>query len=707
MSRSLRLGLRLALGGGREGLVRLVFMAVGVGIGVALLLLALTAPHALTGRFDRMAWQDAAYSALSPETNDDPAPESVDGALFLAVSDYYDGRPMTRVYLAALGADPPVPPGLDHAPRPGEVAASPAMRRLLESTPDDELDDRFPGRVTLTIGSEGLAHDNELVAIIGRTPDQLRGVRSVGEVHGFTRVLPTGWAIVAFLAFFLLTGALAVLVPVVILIIVVTRVAWRQRERRLAAIRLVGATQTQIAQVAAAEAGLAAVGGAALGWALYEVGRRVLAATVTFQGGHFWTEDVAVEPRWLAGILLGTPVLVVLTTVASLRNVQFRPLAVQRQPRRRRPSLWLAVPLILGLGGQFAVLPFQGWLTVTTTEGETSPYTSIVALLTLSTIVGFVLIGPWLVTLVGRGVARLSRSVPSLLAARRIAADPNATFYSVAAVGLATIALTYLGCTVAVTSAPDGPRNSRLRPGVVAVLTGGVPEAAVAPLLSAEVVTGRLGYNGQVVPCADLARVEYITCPYDPESGFVEPAPGAPAINNVSNLYIETDGSLVAENRVRTRVANAIPNAIINSDRDPIDYQLETFVRDFDRLGAVAAFFVVIVGAFGLSAAMVGGLIERRRPFALLRAGGIHLGELRRAVFLETAATVAVISVVGAGVGMLLAYGASRQAAVDWRWPGLDVYGLIGGGVLAALLFSTVALPLLSLTTRHDAVRFE
>jgi len=27
--------------------------------------------------------------------------------------------------------------------------------------------------------------------------------------------------------------------------------------------------------------------------------------------------------------------------------------------------------------------------------------------------------------------------------------------------------------------------------------------------------------------------------------------------------------------------------------------------------------------------------------------------------------------------------------------------------VLAALLFSTIALPLLNLTTRHDAVRFE
>ena len=125
----LRLGLRLALGGGREGLVRLVFMAVGVGLGVAMLLLALTAPGALRGRY-RPAWPGRTRPTrrTSPETDDDPVAESADGALFLAVSDYYDGRPMTRAYLAALGDDPPVPPGLARAPGPGEVAASPAMQ---------------------------------------------------------------------------------------------------------------------------------------------------------------------------------------------------------------------------------------------------------------------------------------------------------------------------------------------------------------------------------------------------------------------------------------------------------------------------------------------------------------------------------------------------------------------------------------------------
>ena len=708
MSRMLLLGLRLALGGGREGLVRLVFMAVGVGVGVAMLLIALTAPNALRGRFDRIAWQDAAYWVLFPDSRFEAVVESEDGALFLAVSDYYDGRPMLRSYLAALGDDPPVPPGLSRAPGPGEVAVSPALQRLLESPPDGELDDRFPGRVTLTIAPEGLAHDNELVGIIGRTPDQLRGVRSVAEVHGFALIDP-GLRIGDFLAFVVFGAALHILFPIVILIVVVTRVAWRQRERRLAAIRLVGATQAQISFVATAEAGLAAVGGAVLGWVLYEVGRRVMAATLIFQRGHFWLDDIAVPPLWLAAILIGAPVLVMLTTLASLRGIYTRPLAVQRLSRRRRPSLWLVVPLVVGVGGQFALLPFRGWLAPPGDGGGPPRLVMLGALLTLLAIVGFVLFGPWLVAMVGRGLARLSRSVPSLLAARRIAQNPQATFYSAVAVGLAAIGLAYIGCTVAIGFQPntsgnlDGPLYTSLRPGVVSVTTGGVPVSTIEPLLSEGVVT----VGGGIVACADLAQVLYVTCPHGSDNvitePWAEPVPGS----IISSVLIPTDGSLAAENRVRTQAANLVPNAIINSNRDPIDLNLETLFQDIDRLAAVAALFVLIIGAFGLASSMVAGLVERRQPFTLLRASGVYLRELRWSVLLETAATMAMVSVVGVGIGMLLAYGSTRQGGADWRWPGADVYGLIGGGVLAALLFSTIALPLLNLTTRHDAVRFE
>lgn len=224
-----RLGLRLAVAGGRESLLRLGVTAIGVGVGVLLLLLSLTGQSAAQGRAERSGWQSA--DSETPAT----AP---DAALFLSVTDYHDGTAMTRAYVAALGPRPPVPPGLERLPDPGEVAVSPAMRRLLESTPDDQLDDRYPGRVTATIGDAGLAHPDELVALVGRTPDQLGEVNSesLQVVRGFGS-LPSGYAYYLGVRVLLLIGAMLLLVPVVVFIVMATRVAAAHREQRLAAIR--------------------------------------------------------------------------------------------------------------------------------------------------------------------------------------------------------------------------------------------------------------------------------------------------------------------------------------------------------------------------------------------------------------------------------------------------------------------------------------
>jgi uncharacterized protein YfiM (DUF2279 family) len=697
---SLRLGLRLAVAGGREALARLAFAAAGVAVGITILLLALTAPYLMQGRADRTAWHHVTSGSAGWTTPGPPVVEAADGALFLAVSDYHDGEPMLRTYVAALGADPPVPPGLNRLPGPGEVAASPAMRRLLESTPDDELDDRFPGRVTMTIGEAGLEHENELVALVGRTPDQLRGIRSVGEVRGFSRPAESPFVRFAFgtlITPFLLFGAAMLLAPVLILIVVMTRVAWAQRERRLAAIRLAGASRMQTAIVVAAETGLAAVAGSGLAWIGYELGRRVLAATVTFQGGRFWLDDVAVGPWLLVLVLAGTPALVMLTAIVSVPSVQFSPLATSRGGRRPRPTIWHVLPLVAGVGGAFAIEPLQELLGAS--------YGQLSALVTLLTVVGLVVLGPWLCLMAGRGLAWISRGVPGLIAARRIAIDPGATFRAVSGVVLAVMAVTYLGSTSTQflpLGQPDESRIMRLRPGVVHVITGGVPADRVAPLLSEQVVLARPG--GGELPCVDLARVRLnVTCPPG-EQGRTGPSSDTLPIVDV---YVLTDGTLAAENRVRTQAANLVPNAIINSDRDPVDYGLETLFADFNRLVSVASLFVLLIAACSLTAGMIGGLLERRRPFALLRASGMRLGELRWVVLLETSATMVFTSVVGVGLGMVLAYAASRRGGGGWTWPDFDVFIYVGSGVLAALVFSTLALPLLSATTRYDSVRYE
>jgi hypothetical protein len=693
-----RLGLRLAVAGGRESLLRLAVTAFGVAVGVVLLLLCLTGQSAEQGRAERSGWQSA--DPDTPATAPDPA-------LFLTVTDYHEGTAMIRGYVAALGPRPPVPPGLERLPGPGEVAVSPAMRRLLVSTPDDELDDRYPGRVTATIGDEGLAHPDQLVALIGRTPDQLGEVtsRSLYRVRGFG-ALPSGYAFYQGIRVLLLLGAVLLLAPVTIFIVMTTRVAAAHREQRLAAIRLVGATRLQAAVVAAVETGLGAVAGTALGWAGYEAGRRIVAATVTFQGARFFLDDVVVAPWLLALVLAGVPLLAMLTTIVALSRVQAGPLATSRHGRRPPPSARRALPLAAGIGGLLAAAPLRRVV-----DSETSEtLDNLAPLFLILTIVGFVVVGPWLCMLAGRGIARVSRRVPGLIAARRIASDPSATFRVVSVVVLAAFAVTFSASLV--DAAEDGPVDGGrgvLRPGVVEVITGGVPEAKVAPLLSERAVPLRSGAARDFVEsCPELARAVTLPCSSSglAEGGISERAGLADTDLPISTVYILTDGTPAAENRVRTQAANLAPNALIHTQQDRIDTD-GFFFASLEQLQRLVWYFVLLVAACSLTVGMLAGVIERRRPFALLRASGLRLGELRQVVFLETAAAMLVTAAVGVGLGMATSYAVALFGDMAWTWPDVGVFAMVGIGVLTALILSTMALPLLDAATRDDAVRYE
>jgi hypothetical protein len=693
-----RLGLRLAVAGGRVSQLRLAVTAVGVGIGVTLLLLILTGQSAVQGRAERSGWQSA---------DSETAADAPDAALFLSVTDYHDGALMTRAYVAALGPRPPVPPGLDRLPEPGEVAASPALRRLLESTPDDQLADRYPGRVTATIGDAGLAHRDELVAIVGRTPDQLRDVQSesLHTVRGFDS-LPSGYAFALVVRVLLLVGAVLLVVPVVIFIVMATRVAAAQREQRIAAIRLAGATRMQAAVVAGVETGLAAAVGSAVGWVGYEVGRRVLAATVVFQGGPFFVDDVAVG-RWsLLLVLVGVPVLAALTTVVTLRRAQLGPLAASRRAHRSPPSAWLALPLAIGLGGQLVAIPLGGVLGRDDIDALAPP-------LVVLTVLGFVMTGPWLCLLAGRGVARVSRRAPGLIAARRIAADPRATFRAVSGVVLAAFTVTYSASVVDVSGGDAngyGAGAGDLRPGVVEVFVNGLAGGPDLSTLSEQAVVTRFDSNREVQvveSCAALARVVRISCSSADPPGRLHASPELAASDlPILSVYVPTDGSAAAEDRVRTEAANLVPNAIIHTHEDLVDVDAR-YLGDVAELVRVFWHFVLVVAACSLTVGMVAGVIERRRPLALLRASGLRLGELRQVVLLETVAAMLVTAAAGVGLGLGASYSLARFGDLDWAWPDAGVFTMVGMGVLAALVLSMMTLPLLDAATRHDAVRYE
>ena len=159
----LRLGFQLTLHSGREAVVRLLITAAAVAVGVALLLGVLAEYHAFQANANKPCWSCTQGAPV-------PGTLPAHGELWNNSVDFYQGQTISRLDVAALGPDAPVPPGITHLPPAGEYYASPALAALIRSVPAGQLGARFPGTMIGTIGQAGLHGAGDLAVYIGRTP---------------------------------------------------------------------------------------------------------------------------------------------------------------------------------------------------------------------------------------------------------------------------------------------------------------------------------------------------------------------------------------------------------------------------------------------------------------------------------------------------------------------------------------------------------
>jgi hypothetical protein len=116
------------------------------------------------------------------------------------------------------------------------------------------------------------------------------------------------------------------------------------------------------------------------------------------------------------------------------------------------------------------------------------------------------------------------------------------------------------------------------------------------------------------------------------------------------------------------------------------------------------------VAGCSLAVSVGGGLVDRKRPFTLLRVSGTPVSVLSRVVLLEAAVPLAAATVVAAAI----AYGTSllailRLAPAGTAIPqlGRDYYTIMGIGLVIAFGVITVTLPLLRRMSAPSTVRFE
>lgn len=221
-----------------------------------------------------------------------------------------------------------------------------------------------------------------------------------------------------------IAALLLLMIPVLGFVGQSARLGAVHRDRRLAGLRLAGATPWQVRRIAAAETGLACLTGAA-------VATLLSAVVVARMGDHTsaWT--------WagVAAVALGMPVLGALTAVLVLRRVVASPLGTVRRVRVTTRSGRAA----FGLVALFLVVLFLSYVGVDAGRGGFSTAPALIVCVLALTGAGAVWLAGAAARFTGRLLAARTGSPAVLIAAERLRDDPWAAARTHTVVLLVTV----------------------------------------------------------------------------------------------------------------------------------------------------------------------------------------------------------------------------------------------------------------------------
>ncbi|GLY63793.1 FtsX-like permease family protein [Amycolatopsis taiwanensis] len=739
------LGVRLAVGGGRtvrSSLLRLSLTTIGIGLATAMLLLLATAATALSHQAARDAARKPQYSTAATAPLYENEQTSV-----------YGGELVQVDYLEPVAPDAPVPPGVQAIPASGAMVVSPAFAARLAADPG--LRARFDQRVVGTIAPEGLTGPDELWAYAGTT-----GLRNSHSGTGVTR-FGTPMSVDQLPGMVVFLGVLAVLVllvPLLVFVASASRIAGAERERRLSALRLAGASARQVRRIGAAESLVGAVTGGLLGLVAFLV-IRPFAAGVDLAGITVFPGDFVPAWQLVVAVFVLLPLLTVGSAWLGMRRLVVEPLGVVRVAKTARRRGWWR--LLIVLLGVVLLLPDKAF-GVEGNAGAKLPFLLCGGGLLL---IGVPTLMPWLTEV---AVSRLRGGSPAWqLAIRRLQLDSGTPSRVVAGITVALAGVIALQTSIASVQADAAKATQQDYSSTASVYLDDTNGADALARVRAQpgIESAYLEYRGLlrnnagqtysvlIAPC-ELFEQSYqlsgctdgdtflvgearpgetfsLTRAYESQPGTTQFTVPATA-RNATSAGRHSDDVLVtlgAAGNIDLSALSAMVDVHLEPNNPaaaqglyvamaPLQWRASVRAQEIAGENPTSAFVNLLSGGAVLTMSLagvsllvmtVGQLAERRRPLAALSAGGVSRRVLGRSLLWQNAVPmlIGVLAAVAGGLGIgalitrLTGYSSSFQVN------GSFVAVIAGVALALVLVLTAAALPVLKSVTRLEALRAE
>ena len=730
---------------GRQSFARLGLTTAAVALGVVLVCYFTAGVNGLMGRVNGLAINTAAYQAARGVTEQKPIagvePLKVGGTRRGDASKWR-GQYIQSYSMYGTAKSPQF--AKLKTPRPGEYYLSKALADAVAEYPEDNILARF-GKNTKYLGvipSEYTASPDALMIVRGASAEEVAEsdafTKSQGQPSYFADVYRTDAnglksdakidpvAVIVFGV-----GGTILLFPIVIFVSVATQLGAAQREKRYAALRLIGATKRQVGRVLMLESLLASVVGVIIGLGAFWLLQAPL-QDFKMDGMRFNPSDLALTGTQYALIIGLTLGLTTFVNWRRMRRAQISPLGVSRSVEKvKKLRAWRALVPALGIAF-FAWLsskPGRDWLDAN--KESAIPMLLLTAALLL-VMFGLILAGGWLTNKLSLLAARWANNASMLIAGKRTAVHSRTIFRSVSGVVLALFAGSfYLTATSGIeglnAQAVKDNGFSQLKRGTAIVIGRSLPGDMAEQLQQKSYITSVATIypreDGDAIRCQDLAKYTEHTCPNNARlDQFALLNFDAPVVKNVSliNDKVDTNGvkeylvTLKSDNdieKLRTLVtakANQYDLTYAVSGTDSKKPHINPTIREFADLAYVGIGVTLFVAVASLIVSTIGGLMERRRSLYTLRLSGMRLAQLKRLVMVESVAPLLTTSILSCGFGVWTgAVFTSTFSTTLKPVLTLTYFAIVGIGLAAAIIGIYLILPMVDKLTRAEANQTE